>query len=703
LAFTAGHIDPNTKLLGYLLWIGVVAVGLLLGLGIGYWALAIRRRGVPRVEQPISTTQSLIPNSHTLLWSCLLVPTLLALLINFRLPFFPQGGERLLLFVLPYFLLLVSGGVDQTWQWWGVGRVVLMGLLVSAGSGIWLFYTTPRYGADDYRPVIRQITQQGQAGDTLLAIFPWQVGYWRAYSTLPACQLDTTQCRRLQGLDAQQAPAAVLAGESALTWGPALQTLIDQRLARGTIWLVAPMNLGSTLPAAIERYLREQQVTALEQRWVSSSTQLSAWRRLPRPTPAPLAVDFGQVRLTGAGLAPTHVASANQPISLALQWQLQGETNDLGVTLRLHDQAGHVWANRDYQPLGSNLVITSNNQLIEQAGFIIPVGLPPDTYQLMLGVTISGTEQLLSLQSAAPNRTALVALGVITVTEPIAPLPAFQLPIQKFAPQTATNQPIRLLGYTGNLASTTLLAGEPVDLTLFLQASQPTVDQQLYVSLLDAQGAGVAGWEGWSPRQWRSSQWSPGTLVQAPVTFFTPATLPTGEYQLIAGLLDPATGAQSPATQLDQVQIRQRQADFTPPPIAQPLDQPVRFGTHVDLLGYALDRQADSLRLTLFWKVQQTLLPPHHVFVHWDDADGTTIAQDDGAPITPAGPAPTGTWQPGEYLITEHHVILPPGVEGVGEVGTQLRVGLYLPSSGERLPASRADAAVGDAASIALE
>lgn len=696
LAFTAGHLEPKMTMLEYLLWIGVAAVGLLWGVGIRDWALGVHQRKVTRLEQPI-------PNPYSLLWSCLLIPTLIALLVNFRLPFFPQGGERLLLFVLPYFLVLVSGGIDQSWQRWSVGRGALIGLLLSASSGVWLFYTTPRYRADDYRPVIRQITQQGQAGDTWLAIFPWQVGYWRAYSPAPACQLDTAQCQRLQGLDPQQAPTLLLAGDSALTWGTPLQSLVDQALTAGSLWLVAPLNLGSTLPASIERYLHEQQVTALEQRWVSSTTQLSAWRRLPQPTLAPLAVDFGRVRLTGAGLAPTHVASANQPINVALQWQTTDEGRDLGVTLRLQDESGQVWANRDYQPLGSNLLFSTTEGLMEQAGMLIPVGLPPASYQLLLGVTISGTEQLLAPQSAVPDQTALVALGVMSITQPSAPLPPFQLPIQKFAPRSPASQPLRLLGYAGNLANAALLAGEPVDLTIFLQASQPTPDQQLYVSLLDVQGAGVAGWEGWSPAQGRSSQWSPGTLVQAPVTFFTPATLATGDYQLIAGLLDPATGSKSTPTPLDQVQIRQRPAHFTAPQIPQPLDQPVRFGTHVDLLGYELERQPDSLQLTLYWQVQQTLLPPHHIFVHLDEADGTTVAQDDGAPSTPTGPAPTGTWQPGEYLITEHQVLLPPGPVAVADAGTQLRVGFYLPVGGERLPATQAGVSIGDVVEIVLK
>jgi hypothetical protein len=455
------------------------------------------------------------------------------------------------------------------------------------------------------------------------------------------------------------------------------------------------MNLGSTLPAAIEAYLNQQQISPLEQRWVSSTTRLTAWRRLPLPALIPWAVDFGSVQLIGAGVAPQQVASANQPINLALHWQIPGSSAALGVTLRLQDEAGRVWTSRDYQPLGSQRVITQNNQLVEQAGLIIPVGLPPATYQVRAGVTLSGTDQLLAPRNDPATS---VLLGQITVTQPLTALPAWQLPVQQIAPTASADT---ILGYAGDLAHGPLLAGEPVDLTLFLQARQPLPgDQQLYVSLLDPHGAGVAGWAGWSPAGWRSSQWPPGALVQAPVAFDTAATLPTGAYQLIAGLLDPATGRKGPPTVLDQVAIRQRPASFSPPPIPQPLAQPVRFGTHVDLLGYALDRQAEHWQLALYWQVQQTLLPPHHLFVHLDDAQGVTLAQADGAPMSERGPAPTGSWQTGEYLVTVHRVDLPADWNPAGEAGGRLQVGIYLPANGQRLPATRAGQVVGDAVEI---
>jgi len=184
--------------------------------------------------------------------------------------------------------------------------------------------------------------------------------------------------------------------------------------------------------------------------------------------------------------------------------------------------------------------------------------------------------------------------------------------------------------------------------------------------------------------------------VQAPLEFFTPATLPTGRYQLFAApLTDPGTDAET--VMLGGVTLRQRTAIFAQPPISNPLPQAVQFGSHIQLLGYQVERTADQLQVQLHWQVLQPLLPPHHLFVHWDTLDGITLAQHDGPPHLVDGLAPTGTWQPGEYLITTHQL----SAATAGQDGV-LRVGLYLPETGVRLPATSDGAPIGDAAVVPL-
>jgi hypothetical protein len=242
------------------------------------------------------------------------------------------------------------------------------------------------------------------------------------------------------------------------------------------------------------------------------------------------------------------------------------------------------------------------------------------------------------------------------------------------------------------------MAGEPLQLTLFLQAQQSGLaDHLLAVALRDQRGATVAGWEGWSPAAWPLSSWPAGALAQAPVTFDTPPTLAKGEYDLVAGFVSSAAQEQVTEVVLGQVSVYRRPAMFERPTIPQVLAEPVQFGVHVLLLGYNQERRGDEVTLTLYWQVLQTLLPPHHLFVHLDGPDGATLAQEDGPPMTASGPAPTGSWLPDEYLVTFHRLApLPQDGDGV------LLVGLYVPDTGVRLPASVAGQPSGDGARLPL-
>ncbi len=244
-----------------------------------------------------------------------------------------------------------------------------------------------------------------------------------------------------------------------------------------------------------------------------------------------------------------------------------------------------------------------------------------------------------------------------------------------------------------------MLAGTLLDLTLFWQNQAAALaDQHLYVSLLDERGAGVAGWEGWPLPAYPLSQWQAGALVRTPVTFLIPATIVSGKYRLVAGLLDPINGTKQPPVTLGSTVVQQRMATFTPtsPPIV--LESPAQFGTHAQLLGYDLQQDDDQIVLALYWQVLQPILPAHHIFMHLDNAAGATLAQADGEPQTAAELAPTGSWQAGEFLVTHHRLI----TTGITDPTVVLRVGLYLPETEVRLPLSIAGTPAGDALVIDL-
>jgi hypothetical protein len=677
LAFTAGHLATDNPLLRIPYWAGIIAGALLL--------VTTLYNSWRRATRPLPSTSHPLPVApHTLLWICLLLPLLSGFALNRWAPFFPIGGERLLLMILPYFLLLMAQEIAAAWSRPYLGRVALAGMLLSAGAGVWIFYTTPRYGEHDYRPLIRQIVQQGNDAGAILAIFPWEVGYWRTYAVAEACQFDHGYCTARGGLEPQSGPSITLND-------------IDQALAKGVLWFAAPLSFGSTLPLEIEDYLSAHAVN-LENRWVSTATRLSAWQLPKQLALAEQTADFGAAQLTGAGISPAAIASANHPVQIALAWQFHEKPANLGVSLRLQDQTGRVWASRNYAPLGSLTGVTGAAAVIDRAGLIIPAGLPPALYELMLGIVVSETQALLPPISQTAQAKPLVSLGSVEVTRPTPAPPPFRLPIQRFAVAPLPGAGFRLLGYAGNTVGATLLAGEAVNLTLFLQAQTPVApDARLRVVLLDTQAAPIVEGEIWSPAVWSGDGWTHGDLVQAPIQFFAPATLPNGAYRIGLETLGPDNIPQHKPAIIGQVHFHQRPLQLAAPVMATTLTPPVQFGTHALLIGYDLLHEDGSLTLALHWHVLQTLLPPHHIFVHLDTIDGALLAQSESIPMTKEGAAPTGTWRPNEFLTTHNHVAASPSL-----AVAQLRVGLYVPETGVRLPAIRAGQPIGDAVILTL-
>ncbi len=334
----------------------------------------------------------------------------------------------------------------------------------------------------------------------------------------------------------------------------------------------------------------------------------------------------------------------------------------------------------------------------ETVGLIIPVGLAPGRYEVSTGVSVSGTDTLLYPAYSVDETDPLVSIGEVVITQPEMPQPVERLPIQYALSQSEVHSGFAFLGFAGADPERAQLAGTDLELTLFLQnRNQAPPQRHLYLSILDDDGEGVGGWEGWSLPTYPTETWPEGALVQVPISLHVPAALADGAYELIVGLLDPQTGAKSPPVSLGDLSVKQRRADFSQPDTQTAMEPPVQFGTHAALIGYdsAIDTNEGKLYLTLHWQVNQTLLPSHHIFVHLDNEFGETIAQDDGPPVTAAGRAPTGSWLPSEFVSTLHTVTLPEAVlseavlsEGDLPEDMQLRVGIYNPDGNIRLPAS---------------
>jgi 4-amino-4-deoxy-L-arabinose transferase-like glycosyltransferase len=135
--------------------------------------------------------------------------------------------------------------------------------------------------------------------------------------------------------------------------------------------------------------------------------------------------------------------------------------------------------------------------------------------------------------------------------------------------------------------------------------------------------------------------------------------------------------------------LRLSPAQPAPPP---PLTNPTAFAFGPE--GNIRLRSADfapqeppfiraSLTLTLTWQSVSPLPTSQdvHVFVHLVDGAGEVVAQADAPPGGDL--LPTGLWRAGDWAVSVHHLAVPRFAYGAYE----LRVGLYVLASGERLTA----------------
>ena len=607
-------------------------------------------------------------------------------LVSLRYPFFPERGERLLLMGLPPFLLILAAGLERVWRRgriWAVAGLALMSLLTAASLSA--FYTVPRYPGDDYRALVARTVEQGAPGDTVLCIYPWQVGYWRSYGS-------------------PDGPSAVLAPSP--DWGPALQSEVDAALRTGHLWFPAHLSGGGGTEIRVENYLgREARLFGNE--WYGPGTRLSAWSAESGGAGQAATSSFLHFALPGNPLTLESAAgdagpipAANTVAQLTLNWRAAAPPSDLAVSVRLVDSLGRLWAQNDYQPLGVNSQAgqaqvaragedASSWHAQDAVGLLIPAGTPPGHYSLEAAVRPADSREALEVTGADGSRLGQSAMLFAMLVGPAGqPLGPERLPIASYHP-VDLNDGLRFLGYT--LDQNPTAPGEERKVTLFWQATgTPTADYKAFVQVLDGRGGLASNWEEPPGAAYATSQWSPGTLIRTQASFRPRADLADGSYSMVAGLFRPAGGQRlltaggADHLALGRVTVRGRAHDTTPPAPSHATD--VSLGSSARLLGYDLAapeggyQPGASFGLTLYWQARQSSERPYAVFVHLLDEGGTIRGFGDAQPGN--GRFPTTGWLPGEYLHDEHRITIdadaPPG-------NYRLVAGIYDPASGQRL------------------
>ncbi|MCU0523115.1 MAG: glycosyltransferase family 39 protein [Anaerolineae bacterium] len=106
----------------------------------------------------------------------------------------------------------------------------------------------------------------------------------------------------------------------------------------------------------------------------------------------------------------------------------------------------------------------------------------------------------------------------------------------------------------------------------------------------------------------------------------------------------------------------------------------VSLGTAIRLEAYEARQDVEVLLVDLYWRSEAAPEANYTVFLHGVDAGGVLVAQDDGPPA--GGAYPTSWWLTGDVIRDRRTIPI-----GAPLATQTLRVGMYVPATGERLRA----------------
>jgi len=410
----------------------------------------------------------------------------------------------------------------------------------------------------------------------------------------------------------------------------------------------------------------------------------------------------GKLALTGADVR-SEAIPAGQALSVTLRWQaLQPMARDYTVSLRLTDEQGHRYGQKD-MPLerlftcgwvGNQEIIAraptsqwpSSMQVID--GYVLPVahGTAPGTYWLaVLLYDLASGEVLQAHDAQGDVRGIEYPLIRVEVIRPDHAPTTDELDIHRQVMQDFSGD-LRLLGH-GPLVEAAR-PGDSLHLVLFWQALRAMESNwQLLIRIQSADGAiATRGQFDLANPGHPTSQWVEGEVVRGQYDLVLDRTAPTGQAQILIDLVDAETGRRLLGHDwlLASLHIEGRPRQFElPSSVQHPLT--ANLGNCVRLLGYDLDeatvRAGSILELILYWQTLAEMDTSYTVFTHLLDAQEQMWGQMDSMPVQ--GTYPTTGWVSGEVIVDAYRIEVKKGAPP-GEYA--LEVGLYNAATGERLP-----------------
>ncbi|HNS01090.1 MAG TPA: glycosyltransferase family 39 protein [Anaerolineae bacterium] len=230
---------------------------------------------------------------------------------------------------------------------------------------------------------------------------------------------------------------------------------------------------------------------------------------------------------------------------------------------------------------------------------------------------------------------------------------------------------IRLNGYA--LSSQEVTSGDVLQLQLNWQAErQPDADYTVFVQLLDPRDQVVAQRDA-PPGDSPTSQWQPGVEVIDRHGVLVPHGAAPGDYRLILGMYDPATGERLRIGEQDYVDlgvIRVNRPETPLPVEALRMQNGQSFTfSEITLLGHDRYKRGysfnpaeplhpnDLLHLTWYWRADVQPTAPWWFTARLVSGADTEVASVSGPLVSELYPTPN--WQAGEVVRGEHDLQIP--------------------------------------------
>ncbi|NDJ52701.1 MAG: hypothetical protein GYB68_06405 [Chloroflexi bacterium] len=370
--------------------------------------------------------------------------------------------------------------------------------------------------------------------------------------------------------------------------------------------------------------------------------------------------------------------------TIDLMWRLiaPADQEDYTFIAEVCDQWGWCWVKANQLGeirRGRNTVYFSSlweegERVLTRIPIPLPEGVPPGDYTVRVTVaTAAGGYALPVIDEAGGFAGAYAEIDGMQVVAN--PLPTVSnVPIQTET-ETQVAPFAALQGY--DFPERELRPGERLNLALYwVSIGRQPEDYQVELMLDDQvtlyQGNPVKG-------SHPTSDWLAGEFIADRYNTRIPFEVEPGVYDLTVRF-----GDSEPIT-LGELSVRETTRQFDPPADLSLSDPLATFSRQIALLGAIAPESVErgtELPVRLVWQALSEIETSYTVFIHLFDETGMTLAQRDRPPMQAGELYPTDLWLSEEVVDDTLRLAIPPELSP-GEY--RLRVGLYLPDTGQRL------------------